>query len=135
MESDHLPSFSLADRVVLVTGASRGIGRGIVDACAAAGATVAVTSRSFVDAEAVAGEVVAAGGTATAHARNFFSEHGKMRSRDADRLAIARLLKVRVGAKGPEQLARVVLVPRGELVELRQQRARDPIRVPCEPLL
>ena len=67
MDSEHLPSFSLADRVVLVTGASRGIGRGIVDACAAAGATVAVTARSFADAEAVAGEVAAAGGTATAH--------------------------------------------------------------------
>jgi NAD(P)-dependent dehydrogenase (short-subunit alcohol dehydrogenase family) len=67
MDSDHLPSFSLANRIVLVTGASRGIGRGLVDACAAAGATIAATARSFADAEAVANEVVAAGGTATAH--------------------------------------------------------------------
>lgn len=68
MDSNHLPSFSLVDRVVLVTGASRGIGRGLAEACAAAGATVAVTARSLADADAVAGEVVAAGGTATAHA-------------------------------------------------------------------
>jgi NAD(P)-dependent dehydrogenase (short-subunit alcohol dehydrogenase family) len=68
MESAHLPSFRLDDRVVLVTGASRGIGRGLVDACAAAGATVAVTARSAADAETIAGEVVAAGGVATAHA-------------------------------------------------------------------
>jgi NAD(P)-dependent dehydrogenase (short-subunit alcohol dehydrogenase family) len=68
MISDHLPSFSLVDRVVLVTGASRGIGRGLVEACAAAGATVAVTARSAADARAVADDVVAAGGSATAYA-------------------------------------------------------------------
>ena len=68
MDSDHLPSFSLVDRVVLVTGASRGIGRGLVEACAAAGATVAVTARSVTDAQAVADDVVAAGGSAAAYA-------------------------------------------------------------------
>ncbi len=68
MQSEHLPSFSLAGRVALVTGASRGIGRGLVDALAAAGATVAITARSSADAEAVATEVAAAGGAASAHA-------------------------------------------------------------------
>jgi 2-deoxy-D-gluconate 3-dehydrogenase len=68
MDSPHLPSFSLAGRVVMVTGASRGIGRGLVDALAAAGATVAVTARSGSEAEAVAAEVRAAGGLASAHA-------------------------------------------------------------------
>jgi NAD(P)-dependent dehydrogenase (short-subunit alcohol dehydrogenase family) len=68
MESDHLPSFRLDGQVSLVTGASRGIGRGLVDALAAAGATVAVTARRLADAESVAEAVKAAGGSATAHA-------------------------------------------------------------------
>jgi NAD(P)-dependent dehydrogenase (short-subunit alcohol dehydrogenase family) len=67
MDSEHLPSFSLADRVVLVTGANRGIGRGLVDAVAAAGATVAVTARSLADAVVVADEVRDAGGSTSAH--------------------------------------------------------------------
>ncbi len=68
MHSEHLPSFFLTGRVAMVTGASRGIGRGLVDALAAAGATVAVTARALADAETAAAEVVAAGGTASAHA-------------------------------------------------------------------
>lgn len=68
MHSDHLPSFSVAGRVALVTGASRGIGRGLVDALAAAGATVAITARNLADADAAAAEVAASGGAASAHA-------------------------------------------------------------------
>jgi len=68
IDSDHLPSFGLAGRVALVTGASRGIGRGLVDALAAAGATVAVTARSRADADGAAAEVIGAGGNASAHA-------------------------------------------------------------------
>ncbi len=67
IHSNHLPSFGLVGRVALVTGASRGIGRGLVDALAAAGATVAVTARSHADAETAAAEVVGAGGAASAH--------------------------------------------------------------------
>lgn len=67
MDSEHLPSFSLAGRIALVTGANRGIGRGLVDALAAAGATVAVTARTRSDADAVAAEVTAQGGRASAH--------------------------------------------------------------------
>jgi NAD(P)-dependent dehydrogenase (short-subunit alcohol dehydrogenase family) len=52
----------------VVTGASRGIGRGLAEALAAAGATVAVTARSLAEASEVAAAIVAAGGAATAHA-------------------------------------------------------------------
>jgi len=67
MESPHLPSLGLDGQVVLVTGASRGIGEGLCGALAAAGAIVAVTARSLADAEAVAARIATAGGAATAH--------------------------------------------------------------------
>lgn len=67
MDTEHLPSFFLDGRIALVTGANRGIGRGLVDALAADGATVAVTARRRADAKRVANEVTAAGGSATGH--------------------------------------------------------------------
>ena len=50
-------------RVVLVTGASGGVGRGIALSCGAAGWTVWIAARRAAEAEAVAREVDAAGGT------------------------------------------------------------------------
>jgi len=57
-------NLSLVDRVALVTGGSRGIGRGIAKALAAAGAEVVLTSRTLEAAETVAAEIRDSGGRA-----------------------------------------------------------------------
>ncbi len=57
-----LDRFSLAGRVALVTGGSRGIGRAVSLALAEAGARVAVSSRKPAACEAVVAEIEAAGG-------------------------------------------------------------------------
>jgi NAD(P)-dependent dehydrogenase (short-subunit alcohol dehydrogenase family) len=56
----------LASRVVIVTGAARGLGRAIATGCAAAGAKVVLADREAAEAEAVATELRAAGGEALA---------------------------------------------------------------------
>jgi len=59
-------TFSLAGKRALVTGASRGIGRAIAVAYAAAGARVALASRKQESLDGVAREIAAQGGTALA---------------------------------------------------------------------
>jgi NAD(P)-dependent dehydrogenase (short-subunit alcohol dehydrogenase family) len=58
--------FSLADRVAIVTGAGRGIGKAIALALADAGADVVVGARTVSDIEATAGEITAKGRKALA---------------------------------------------------------------------
>jgi NAD(P)-dependent dehydrogenase (short-subunit alcohol dehydrogenase family) len=60
--------FDLAGRVAIVTGGSRGIGRAVAELLARHGATVAIASRRLESCAAVAREIEAAGGRATAHA-------------------------------------------------------------------
>jgi 3-oxoacyl-[acyl-carrier protein] reductase len=74
---------SLSDRSVIVTGASKGIGRGLAQRFAAVGCQVLVVSRHGGDAETVAAEIVAGGGRARAHAADVSSEadmHGMARA-------------------------------------------------------
>jgi NAD(P)-dependent dehydrogenase (short-subunit alcohol dehydrogenase family) len=58
----------LTGKVAVVTGGSRGIGRAIVRGLSQAGATVAIASRKLPACEALAEEIIAAGGKASAHA-------------------------------------------------------------------
>lgn len=57
---------SIADRSVIVTGASKGIGKGIARVFARNGAKVLVVARTVADAEAAAEEIGREGGTASA---------------------------------------------------------------------
>ena len=61
---------SLAGKVSVVTGASRGIGRAVARAVAAEGASVVLGARDEARLAEVVGEIVAAGGKATALALN-----------------------------------------------------------------
>src|SRR5580658_287034 len=63
----HL-SRSVKDKVALVTGAASGMGRATAHVFAREGARVAVTDRTFEDAEAVAADIRAEGGEARAWA-------------------------------------------------------------------
>ena len=72
---------SLKGRSVIVTGASKGIGRGIALRFGLAGCKVVVVARGMRDAESVVAEIVAAGGTAKAIAADV--------TRQTDMLALA----------------------------------------------
>lgn len=62
MRNYKAPAGLLADRVILVTGASDGIGRAIAKTCAQLGATIVLLGRDLSKLEAVYDEIEAAGG-------------------------------------------------------------------------
>ncbi|HET9936621.1 MAG TPA: SDR family NAD(P)-dependent oxidoreductase, partial [Methyloceanibacter sp.] len=59
---------SIADRSVVVTGSSKGIGKGIAKVFARNGGKVLIVSRNRDEAEACAEEIRSEGGTAKGHA-------------------------------------------------------------------
>lgn len=61
------PDFSLTNKNVVITGASKGIGRGLALALSKAGAEVALIARNQDDLQAVVSEVEAEGGVATGY--------------------------------------------------------------------
>lgn len=88
---------------MLVTGAGRGIGRGIALACANSGAAVALTGRSVRALEHVAEEIRNSGGTAVVSTCDI-SEHGDVEAMTADvsaRLGPIDVLCANSGVPGP----------------------------------
>ena len=62
-----LARFGLEGKIVIVTGAGRGIGRTIALECAQSGARIAVGSRTTAELETLAAEIEGAGGTCFYH--------------------------------------------------------------------
>jgi NAD(P)-dependent dehydrogenase (short-subunit alcohol dehydrogenase family) len=89
-----MTAFDLTDKVAIITGGSRGIGRGIALAFAEAGANVVVASRKQEGVAAVAAEIADHGGTALAIAAHVGEEE-----------AVAALVEQTVDAFGGVDIA------------------------------
>ncbi len=64
----HIPEYDITGRKMLLIGASRGVGQGIAEVLAEAGAEVAIASVNIANARAAAQRICAAGGKAVAYA-------------------------------------------------------------------
>jgi NAD(P)-dependent dehydrogenase (short-subunit alcohol dehydrogenase family) len=106
MNIEHRPNFSLAGKTVLVTGASRGIGRAIVEACSASGADIVLGARNPSDVEDLIREIKSSGRRAMAVAINLPDIAAARRSVAEAHAAMGRIdvLVNNVGI-GPENLA------------------------------
>jgi len=86
-------SGKLNDRVAVITGASKGLGKAMALALAAEGARIALVSRDEARLNQVAGEVIAAGGDASILRADVTSEE---QVRQAERAILARYGKVSI---------------------------------------
>jgi 3-oxoacyl-[acyl-carrier protein] reductase len=104
---------SIAGRSVIVTGASKGIGKGIARVFAKAGAKVLIVARDLAAAQRTADEIKAAGGTAAAHAADV------TKWEDMERMAIAA-----AKAHGPVDIlcANAGIFPAAKLTEMTAEK-------------
>jgi NAD(P)-dependent dehydrogenase (short-subunit alcohol dehydrogenase family) len=86
-------SGKLKDRVAVITGGSKGLGKAMALALAAEGARIALISRDAGHLDAVAAEIVAAGGDASVHVADVTSEE---QVRRAEHAIVARYGKVNI---------------------------------------
>ena len=102
----------LAGKVAIVTGGGQGVGRGIALALASEGVAVAVAGRTVTKCEAVAAEIQAAGGTATA-IRCDVKDGGQIESCVAE--TFGRFGRIDIMVNNAQE------VPRGRLLDVRDE--------------